>query len=144
MGYTLVPHLCLIWGTWGTYMFCASFWGTQTPIFHENAALQYYFILHTHICYTYLSVASNKSSSRIWNIIHRSLDSCPMSGLSLLNTTTAQSLCTPLKTSKNVCSQKVNDLKIFNGFHPKQLQFSFDSFLSVRKICPLLRKMVWC
>jgi hypothetical protein len=28
MGPTLVPHLCLIWGTWGTFLLCASFWGT--------------------------------------------------------------------------------------------------------------------
>ena len=27
-GYTLVPHLCLKWGTWGTFLLCASFWGT--------------------------------------------------------------------------------------------------------------------
>ncbi len=28
MGPTLVPHLCPIWGTWGTYTFYAPFWGT--------------------------------------------------------------------------------------------------------------------
>ena len=46
---TFVPHLYPIWGTWGTYMICTPLWGTY---FNENTALQYYFILHTYICYT--------------------------------------------------------------------------------------------
>ena len=28
VGPTLVPHRYPMWGTWGTYMFCAPFWGT--------------------------------------------------------------------------------------------------------------------
>ena len=28
MGYTCVPHMYPIWGTWGTYRLCTPFWGT--------------------------------------------------------------------------------------------------------------------
>jgi hypothetical protein len=35
-GYTFVPHLYPIWGTWGTYMICTPLWGTY---FNENTVL---------------------------------------------------------------------------------------------------------
>ena len=36
---TLVPHLCLIWGTWGTFLLSASFWGTYL---NQPMKMQYY------------------------------------------------------------------------------------------------------
>ena len=81
-GLVLAPHLHLIWGVWGVILDYTS---------KVRCILHLIIIIHMNcfiIIYFDIGDTSTRSSSIILNIFHRSFESFPVSGFSLLNTIT--------------------------------------------------------